>query len=115
MRTAQDIALILHFIGLAALLGGFLAQLTAPVKQVTRSMLDGAWTMLVSAFALVVTISAQGEEELDPAKYGIKGLVLAALILLLLQGRGKESIEKPGYFAIGLLTLTNVCIAVLWH
>ena len=115
MRTAQDIALILHFVGSAALLGGFLAQLTAPAKQVTRSMMDGAWTMLVSAFALVGTIQAQGEEELDPAKFGIKGLVLAALILLLLQGKGKESIEKPSFFAIGLLTFANICIAVLWH
>ena len=106
---------ILHFIGMAALLGGFLSQITAEVKQVTRSMLDGAWTMVVSAFALVATISAQGEEDLDPAKFGIKGLVLAALVLLLLQGKGKPSIEKPSFFAIGLLTLANISIAVLWH
>ena len=68
--------------------------------------------------------SAQrGQLDLEPtAVFAARGgtgpsllVVCFGLILLLLQGKGKPSIEKPSFFAIGLLTLANISIAVLWH
>lgn len=113
MEIFKGLTLILHFIGLAGLLGGFMAQLAAPVKQVTRTMMDGAWTMLASGLVLAGIDSAT-EEAVNHSKFGIKALILIVIVTLLLQGKKKESIEKGTYFAIGLLAITNISIAVLW-
>ena len=78
--------------------------------------IDGAWTALIAGVALVGFVSANATED-DPAnhtKFGVKGLILAVIIGLVMQGRKKESIEKANYFAIGALALTNIIIAVLW-
>lgn len=114
MEIAHKLTLILHFIGLAALLGGFFAQLSAPIKSISRSMLDGAWTMLVTGIALVGFVSADETEQPDHMKFGVKSLVLVAIVVLLMQNRKKESIEKGTFFVIGLLAITNIAIAVLW-
>ena len=116
MEIGLKLSLVLHFIGLAALLGGFFSQLTAPVKTVTRSMLDGAWTMLATGIVMVglATALATPDEPVNHMKFGIKGLVLAVIVILLMQGKNKESIEKGTFFAIGLLGITNIAIAVLW-
>lgn len=116
MEIGLKLTLILHFIGLAALLGGFFTQLSAPVKTVTRSMLDGAWTMLATGFVMVglVTGLATEEEPVNHMKFGVKGLIIAVILILLMQGKNKESIEKGTFFAIGLLGVTNIAIAVLW-
>jgi hypothetical protein len=116
MDTAHGIFLILHFIGMSSLLGGFLVQMSAPIKTVSRAMVDGAWTALITGVALVGFVSAEATDE-DPAnhiKFGVKGLILAVIIGLVMQGRKKESIEKANYFAIGALALANIIIAVLW-
>jgi len=116
MTTAQGIFLILHFIGLSSLLGGWMVQLTAPVKTASRFMIDGAWLQLLSGVALIGFLESDttAKTAVDHAKFGVKGLILAVIVILLMQSRKKESIEKGTYFAIGLLTLVNVIIAVLW-
>lgn len=116
MDIAHKLTLILHFIGLAALLGGFLAQISAPIKTVTRSMMDGAWTMLATGIVLVGLVSAEAtaDDKPDHMKFGVKSLVLTAIVVLLMQNRKKESIEKGTFFVVGLLSITNIAIAVLW-
>lgn len=115
METITGLVLILHFIGLGSLLGGFLTQISESVVRITRAMVDGAWTMLVTGLILAGLNSAAATDE-DPvnhAKFGIKGLVVAVIVILVMQGRKKESIEKGNFFAIGLLTITNIVVAVL--
>ena len=51
MDIVYNIVVVLHFVGLALLLGAFLVQLTAKEKTVTRWMFDGAMTQLRSAAA----------------------------------------------------------------
>jgi hypothetical protein len=116
METAIGLVLILHFIGLASLLGGVMSQMTAPVKTITRSIVDGAWTMLATGILLIGLVSANPDEE-DPVnhmKFGVKGLILAVIISLVLQGKRKESVEKATFFSIGALAIANIAIAVLW-
>lgn len=115
METLTGLVLILHFIGLGSLLGGFLTQISQSVVRVTRSMIDGAWTMLVTGFILagLESVAATAEDPANHTKFGIKGLVVVVIVILVMQGRKKESIEKGNFFAIGLLTITNIVIAVL--
>ena len=116
METALGLVLILHFIGLASLLGGVLTQMTAPVKTITRSIVDGAWTMLATGVVLVglATATADESEPVNHMKFGVKGLILAVIITLVMQGKHKESIEKSTFFSIGALAIANIAIAVLW-
>ena len=76
MTIVATILVILHFIGLALLLGGFLVQLKAIAQGkgvVMRVMLEGALTQLVTGLALVGIYSAglvEGEE-VDNAKIAV--------------------------------------------
>lgn len=116
MEIIGGLVLILHFIGLGSLLGGFLTQVSESVVRITRAMIDGAWTMLVTGAILIyfaMQEAADNGEEVPHAKFGIKGLVVAVILILVMQGRKKESIEKGTFFAIGLLSITNIAVAVL--
>ncbi|MEY3406995.1 MAG: hypothetical protein RL038_56 [Actinomycetota bacterium] len=108
MEIVKDIALVLHFIGLAALFGGWMTQLKAETKLVTPTMMHGAYTMLASALVLGGLV----EEDTNHIKLAIKGLVLIGILALLIAGKRKDSIDKSVYFTIGLLTFTNIFIAV---
>lgn len=118
MEIVFGLLLVLHFVGLASLLGGFLTQVSQSVVTISRSMVDGAWTMLVTGIILIygaMQEASDAGEEFPHAKFGIKFLIIAVILILVMQGRKKESLEKGTFFAIGLLTLTNIAIAVLWQ
>ena len=115
MEIVFGLLLVLHFVGLASLLGGFLTQVSQSVVTISRSMVDGAWTMLVTGIILIygaMQEASDAGEEFPHAKFG---LIIAVILILVMQGRKKESLEKGTFFAIGLLTLTNIAIAVLWQ
>ena len=53
MEAVSNVFLVLHFVGLAALFGGFLAQMTSATKQITNGMLHGALLSLIAGIVLV--------------------------------------------------------------
>ena len=113
MDFLEKALLFVHLVGMAALLGGGLVQLTASSRRVSRAMVDGALTQVVSGLLLVGVIEGQ-DENLDHARIGVKfgvGLVVAALVWI-----NRRKPESPtGLFAgIVGLTLCNVGIAVFW-
>jgi hypothetical protein len=116
MELISGLVLILHFIGLGSLLGGFITQMTEPIVRITRAMIDGAWTMMTTGVVLIyfaMQEAADKNEVFPHAKFGIKFLIIAVILILVMQGRKKDSIEKGTFFAIGILTITNIAIAVL--
>lgn len=113
MDPVRGIFIILHLIGLTGLLGGFLAQVREPVKRVTRLMLDGTWTMIFSG--IVLSVLAYQDDRLIHPKIEIKTMVALATALLLWSSRKKESLDSGLYYAIGLLAMSNVVVAVLWQ
>ncbi len=115
MDLTTGLVLILHFIGLGSLLGGFLSQISESVVRITRAMMDGAWTMMVTGLILagLESAAATADDPANHAKFGIKLLVVLVILILVMQGRKKDSIEKGTFFAIGLLTITNIVVAVL--
>ena len=115
MKVLQESLLVLHFVGIASLLGGFLTQMSAPVKRVVPAMLHGAATMLVSGLALYAVDKNGLHEDVDAAKIGVKFGVLVVISALVWAERSKESVAKGVYFAIGGLTFANIVIAVFWH
>ena len=117
MDILYKVLVVLHFVGLASLLGGFLVQLSAPAKVINRSIVDGMWTMLATGLLLAGIASSQfASEELGPnfhTKIGVKLLILIVIAILVLQNRKQTTLQKGTYFSIGLLALTNVVIAVM--
>ncbi len=115
MKVLQECLLVLHFVGIASLLGGFLTQMSAPVKRVVPAMLHGAATMLVFGLALYAVDKSGLHEDVNSAKLGVKLAVLIVISALVWTQRSKESVPKGVYFGIGGLTLANIVIAVFWH
>ncbi|MFZ9309300.1 MAG: hypothetical protein ACO3XJ_00980 [Candidatus Nanopelagicales bacterium] len=116
MDILYKVLVVLHFVGLASLLGGFLVQLSAPAKVINRSIMDGMWTMLATGLLLAGIASSQFSEDLGAnfhTKIGVKLLILIVIAILVLQNRKQTTLQKGTYFAIGLLALTNVVIAVM--
>ncbi|NQU38100.1 MAG: hypothetical protein HQ526_10970, partial [Actinobacteria bacterium] len=53
MAFLYDVLVVLHFIGLASLIGGFLVQIKTSPRVINNAMLHGALTQLVTGVLLV--------------------------------------------------------------
>jgi hypothetical protein len=115
VTVLQECLLVLHFVGIASLLGGFLTQMSSPVRRIVPAMLHGAATMLVSGLALYAVDKNGLHHDVDSTKLGVKFGVLIVISALVWTQRTKESVADGVYFAIGGLTLANIVIAVFWH
>jgi len=114
MELVQDLVVVLHFIGLASLLGGFLVQLKPAVKVVNAAMFHGVLTQLVTGLVLVGLMQALEPDDVDNAKIGVKLVVLLVITALVVLGRRKESVPTRTWALIGGLTVLNVVVAVIW-
>jgi peptidoglycan/LPS O-acetylase OafA/YrhL len=106
----------LHIIGIAALLGGFLTQMKAMGQGTARfvpAMLHGALTMLVTGVVLV-GLNQADDNSLDNIKLGVKLALLIVILGLVYVKRDEEKVDKGAFAAVGMLTVANIFIAVLW-
>ena len=113
--------LVLHFIGLASLLGGFLTQMKAMGKglaAIVPAMVHGAWTMLITGVLMVgarewMAVMAW-DDPLNHMKIGVKSLVVTLILVLVIHFKKKQTVSAKAFGAIGLLTILNVVLAVFW-
>ena len=113
MNFLTNVLLVLHFVGLASLLGGFLVQISSSPRTVNSAMLHGALTQLVTGVLLIGTLQAS-DESVDNAKFGVKLVVLLVILGLVVVNRKKAAVSNAVWGAIGGLTLLNIVIAVFW-
>lgn len=117
MGFVYDLLLVLHFIGLASLLGGLMVQLSARGGRVVNpAMLHGALTQLVTGVAMVGMASGIDslDKDVDNAKIGVKLVVVLVITALCQVNRKRAAIADGLFFALFGLTLANVVIAVFW-
>lgn len=118
MEFVFNLLVVLHFVGLASLLGGFIVQMASPEKGVNPAMFHGALTQLVTGIAMVglVESGAMGDDEepLNMTKISVKLLIVLLITALAFVGRKRKPPEVALWAVIGLLTLTNVVVAVFW-
>jgi len=115
MQLVYNLIVILHFIGLASLLGGFLVQMSSAEKGVNPAMLHGALTQLVTGLLMVGLIeSGAVDEEANMTKISVKLGIVVVITVLAFIGRRKQPPQVALWGIIGALTLANVVIAVLW-
>lgn len=119
IKVVAIILVILHFIGLASLLGGFLVQVKDIARgtgRIVRSMVDGALTMLVTGLALMSIYSADlvDGKSANSWKLTVKLVVLLVIVALVFIYRKREVAPKWALWTIGALTTLNVVLAVAW-
>ena len=117
MDILIGIVLILHFVGLAALLGGVLVQVKDTIAgkgRIIAAMIHGALTQLVTGILLVGLLEMSGGD-VNNTKIGVKLAVVIVITVLVFVYRKKQPLASWVVWLVGALTLTNIAIAVLWH
>lgn len=116
MDFLHSLALFLHLLGAAALVGGWLATYRRPT--VLGLQLAGAWVQLVSGMLLVGLLEMNDAGPVNHAKIGVKLVILLAVLVAAIVGRRKMSAERPVptgiAHAVGGLALLNIALAVFW-
>ena len=117
----KSFLVVLHLVGLSALLGGFLVQikaLRAKTAEILPAIVHGAWTALVTGILLVGVreweLGLGGGEDLDNSKIAIKSVVAAIVVTLVMLNRKKKPVTGSVLGTIGGLTFLNVVLAVFW-
>lgn len=117
MEILRNILLVLHFVGLASLLGGVITQvpaIKAGAGKINSAIFHGALTQLVTGLLLVGVIQMADLDEVNNAKIGAKLVVVIIIAVLAFLGRKKERVASWKLLTIAGLTLLNICFAVFW-
>lgn len=124
MEAVGNIFLALHFVGLAALFGGFLAQMSSVAKHITSGMLHGALLSLISGVVMVGVRYPLHDKDpnsfplFDNGKISVKFLIIAVILIVGYTSKKKSKNSGQGdvtaWATVGLLSLTNILIAVFW-
>jgi len=117
MELVDELVLLLHLVGFAALFGGILIQVRATEPEVNAAMVHGSYTMLVTGLALAVfaKVGVGSANEFHAAKLVTKLIIAAIITFLVIINRRFTSIPKGLWGLLGLLTLGNAVLAVLWQ
>lgn len=114
MDILRNVFLVLHFVGLASILGGALVQLMAKgAKRVTAAIMHGAWLQLITGLALV-GVAEMGDGHVNNAKIATKLVVLIVITVIAFINRKKTQAASWIIPTIAVLTLANIVIAVFW-
>lgn len=107
-----NIFLVLHFLGIASLLAGFLTsmkQMRTGMK-VNPGVFHGAYLMLISGLAMAGL--AVDPAELNVIVISLKSIVLTAIFFVAYTYRKKEITPIWVVPAIAGLTVLNICLAI---
>jgi hypothetical protein len=117
----KSFLVVLHLVGLSALLGGFLVQikaLRAKTAEILPAIVHGAWTAFITGLLLVGVreweLSLGGGHDLDHSKIAIKSVVALTVLVLVMLNRKKKPVAGSVLGTIGGLTFLNVVLAVFW-
>jgi hypothetical protein len=117
MMALRLILLYVHLVGFALLLGGTVAQFVSAKLKINPAMLWGSIIQLVSGLALSAPLRGGGDNEPDPIKLVVKGVIAVMIfVMVFIPWRKKREAVNRGHF-IGILALTliNAAVAVFWR
>ena len=113
METLRLVLLVLHLLGFAALFGGLIVQVRTPEKVVNGAMRDGIGTAFLAGLLLVGVLEA-GDDTVDHTKIAVKFAIGLVILILVMANMRKPRIPDGLFYALLLLTVANVCVAVFW-
>ncbi|WP_353828147.1 Fe-S protein [Agromyces sp. SYSU T0242] len=117
MEFLRHLVVLIHLIGFAVLFGAWVVELFNGKRGITRLM---NWGLLIAGVAGLALAAPWGiEYDLNYAKIGTKLVILVVIGALLGIGAGRQrktgAVPAAIFWLIGLLTLANAAIAVLWR
>lgn len=117
MENTYKIFLVLHFIGLAGLLGGLLAQIPNKPRKLQPSVLHSAWLMIIAGVAMVglnqsMHANDATVELLDHVKIAIKSVVVTVILTLGYMNIKKTMLSTKIWALMMGLAITNIVVAV---
>jgi len=113
MDIAHVVLLVIHLVGILALLTGILVQVRRPEKRVNGLMRDGVGTAFLAGLFLVGVLEA-GDDPVNHAKIAVKFTIGLVLLVLVMANLRKSRIPDGLFWGLLVLTLANVGVAVLW-
>lgn len=117
MEILRSVVVLVHLVGFATIFGAWVVEAVGQ-RRITRIMHWGLGIALVAGLALSAPWGL--DHDLNYAKIGIKLVVLVIIGGLL--GAGAARARKSGggvpagiFWPIGILTLLNAGLAVIWR
>ena len=115
MDILNKVMLVIHLIGVGALLSGFFYQLRDWGKgmKVNVGILHGAWLMVITGFAMAGIIPAMHSgEQINNIVLGLKSIVITVIFFLAYGNTKKEVTPKWVVPTIAALTTLNIVLAI---
>ncbi len=115
MSIVYESVVVLHLLGMAAIVGSWFMVLRAP--RLVPGMVHGALLQILTGIVLVGMREADvvpGQDALDHAKVGVKLGVALVIAVLAWVNRKREDAPSGVVHAIGGLAVLNVMVAALW-
>lgn len=117
METLRGIVVLVHLIGFAVLLGAWVVEVVGRRIRFTRVMSFGLLIAGVAGLALAAPWGVS--YELNYVKIGTKLVILLVIGALLGIGTARQrrtgSLAPALFWPVGVLTVANAAIAVLWR
>lgn len=119
MEILRHVVLLVHLVGFAILFGAWVVEAVSKRRGVTRLMDWGLAIAAVAGLALAAPWGVPEGVEFNYVKIGVKLVILIVIGALLGIGAGRQrksgSVPPAIFWSIGVLTLANAAIAVLWR
>jgi hypothetical protein len=117
MELLRNVVVLLHIVGFAVTFGAWAAEATAKRFRTTRIMDYGILISLLTGLALAAPWPTG--IELNYPKIAVKLVILVALGGLLGMGNARQrrtgnSVPRPLFVSVGVLSFVAAAIAVLW-
>jgi len=119
METLRHIVLFVHLIGFAVLFGSWAVQAFGGKREIVKLMHVGIVIAAVAGLALAAPWGRP--EDADPMNHAKIGTKLVVLLIIgaflgIGQARQRKNGQVPAalFWGIGLLTLLNAGLAVIW-
>ena len=113
----RHFVVLIHLVGFAVLFGAWVVEVVNRRHRVTRLMNLGLGIAAVAGLILAAPWAI--DYELNYTKLGVKFVILIAIGALLGIGAGRQrktgSVPPAIFWSIGILTLLNAGIAVIWR
>ena len=110
MKVAQVVLIVLHLLGVLALLVGLLVQVRNPEKRVTGPMRDGIGTTFLAGLLLVGVLEAR-DQSFDHVTVAVMFAIGLVILVLVMANVRKPSIPAWLYWLILALTVANIGVA----
>jgi hypothetical protein len=111
MDIVKTIFLFVHFLGLAALIGGAFVQWNSATKQASPTMIWGARVQLLTGIILLALVEMT-EQNVHHVKFAVK-LIVTVIVVGILES-SRKSLSNAAFQAAMGLSILNVALAMFW-